>query len=193
MTATSRNITATSVASSTDNNANDITLTTLVSGNIILGSVMTTGAGDVTLASAGTITNAADDAGAEVTTDVLTVSGATSFGQTAAGGAVDIDATTASIVNISGNIVLDAVGTGGLDLTAMTNAAGSITVTTTTENVTLANVTASNGSIRVTATGQNITASSVTFRYQQRCQRHHVDHPLRRQHHTGQRDDDWRR
>ena len=161
VTATGQNITASSVTSSTDDDGNDITLTTLVSGNLILGSVTTAGAGDVTLASAGTITNAAVNAGAEVTTDVLTVNGATSFGESGGNGAVDIDATTASVTGIGGDIVLDAVGTDGLNLTA-TSAAGSITVTTTSENLTLANVTAIDGAISLTATGQNITASSVT-------------------------------
>ncbi len=162
VTATGRNIIATSVTSSTDNDANDITLTTLASGDITLGSVTTTGLGDVTLAAAGTITNGATNGGAEVTTDVLTVTGASSFGELGGNGSVDVDATTASITGIGGNIAVDAVGSGGLALAATTNAAGGITVTTSSEDLTLNNLTTNNGSVAVTATDRDIIATSVT-------------------------------
>ena len=144
-----------------DNDRNVSLTTTGLNVSIANGGVALT-TGDFALsASGGTIRSgsAADDV-ANITAARVTVTAGTSFG--GVGAALDIDADTASINGIAGDIVLDAVGTGGLNLTAATGTAGSITVTTTSEDLTLTNVTANDGSVSVTATGRNITANGVT-------------------------------
>ena len=124
-------LTATDVVSSTDNEANDISLT----GVGIAVGVVTAGAtvGDVTLAAGtGAITDAAADAATDVTAEVLTADATTGIN-------LDTSATTLDVDNAtSGNIDLDNSHTGSaITVLSLTNGgAGSIDLDQTGTDVT---------------------------------------------------------
>ncbi|MGV2335716.1 MAG UNVERIFIED_CONTAM: hypothetical protein LVR18_16900 [Planctomycetaceae bacterium] len=129
-------ITATDVASLTDADANDITLTT-TSGNIAVALINAgTTAGDVTLIAAGSIIEAASDAGADILGERLTLTAVNGIG--VSGDHIEITA-----------VSLDATVTG----------AGSILLAET-DAITLTDVDTQNGAITISA-GGTITATDV--------------------------------
>ncbi len=97
-------ITATDVVSTTNADANDISLTA-TAGNIALGAVDAKTAGDITLsAAAGTITDASVDVGVDVTADELTMTASTGIGTAVAN--EDIDMTVANVEAVSATGVI---------------------------------------------------------------------------------------
>jgi hypothetical protein len=157
-------ITAIDVASLTDDDANDITLTA-TAGNIVVGTVNAgTTAGDVTMTSTlGSILDDVNDAVTDVTGDVVTMTAATGVGETAGMGSLDtranslvVSVTGAGLVNIN---ELDAV-----TLTDVHTANGPITVTAggTITAVNVASLTDDDANdITLTATAGNIVVGTV--------------------------------
>ncbi len=127
-------------------------------GNLEIEEIATTN-GNVTLSTTGTIENNSADTTAEVITTQLNITGATQVG--AASNGLDINADTINITGVSSDITFDAVGTGGVNITAANTGVGNITIVGS-EDLTLTNVLATNGLIDVsTAAGFNIFGISV--------------------------------
>ncbi|MBV1878998.1 MAG: hypothetical protein KUG79_15265 [Pseudomonadales bacterium] len=170
VTATSAKIDAVRVQANGTTDADDIALTTIISGNINLGQLITGLNGDVSLASAGEILNITDSANVEISTDMLTVTNAVQFGTTL--DKIDLNASSAEIL-VAGIVGLDAVGGGGLSLTAESTQVGDITVFSTTEPLTLTSIRTNSGlvdvdanaaivAIEVVANNGNINIDSLT-------------------------------
>ena len=117
------------------------------------------GASNVLLSASTTIENKVIEVGVvDITTNDLIVTSGTSFGAISP---LDVNATTASVTGIGGSIALNAIGTGGIDLTIATTATGDIELTGK-EYLTLSNISAFNGAITVDATGAEIFVGVVT-------------------------------
>ena len=102
---TDGNVTATSVAAQTDSDANDVTITT-TNGDIIVGSIAATGAGDVILNASANITDGDLDAAVDVSGDLGDFTAGGAIGATGANGSID---TALNSLNASGNGVAGGV------------------------------------------------------------------------------------
>ncbi|HET7798173.1 MAG TPA: filamentous hemagglutinin N-terminal domain-containing protein [Nevskia sp.] len=146
-------LTATSVVSTTDSDANDISLTA-TTGDLSVGTVNAGAAGDVTLtATAGAITDA-NGGTTNVTADVLTATAATG---------IDLDTAIASLdasVTGAGNLTIDEAD--AITLVDVDTANGAIAITAAGA-VTATDVAATGGSASLTSTG-----AAAAFRWQRR-------------------------
>jgi trimeric autotransporter adhesin len=173
-------VVATSVVSSTDDDANDISITAST-GDIAVGAIDAGAAsGDVSLtASTGAIVDVANDSDTDITGDVLTLTAATGIG--AAGNSLDLRANnlTASVtgagpinLNESDGVILTSVSTadgpiaivagGAVVATSVVSAidhdANDISITATTGDITVGVIDAgtSDGDVTLTATAGSV-------------------------------------
>ena len=116
-------LTATDVASTTDNDANDITLTT-TAGDILVNLINAGAAGDVTLLNTGAgIEETAADNTADITADDLRMEAVDGVGND---GEIEIAVSDLAVTTASGDITLVDTA-GGLTITTITTAGASIT------------------------------------------------------------------
>ncbi|MFM8474492.1 MAG: beta strand repeat-containing protein, partial [Planctomycetaceae bacterium] len=162
------------VSSVTADGEGDVSVTTVTSGNVTLGSVTATD-NNVTVTSAGSIVDDGNDASADVTSSTVTLSAGTAIGSSS--NSVDLDVSTVTSItagsganvntlgavsystitaNSSGNVVLNSAGT--LTLPAFSSP-GSVTITTSTGNISIAGITATGSAVVLSSAG-NITKSS---------------------------------
>src|SRR5262249_31564693 len=152
---------ATSVVSSTDSDANDISITA-ATGNITVGVVNAgTTAGDVTLtATAGAIIDDANDAIVDVTGDVVTLSSAPGVGQTAGNGPLDTAANTLN-ATVSGAGLINIDEANAVTLNNVTTANGTITLSTIgAGDVTAENVNAGTQNVSITVANGNLVSGA---------------------------------
>ncbi len=157
-------ITATSVVSSTDVDANDISITA-ATGNIVVGTINAGAtAGDVTLlATTGSIVDNANDGTTDVTGDVVTLTAAAGVGESGGNGSLDtaangldVSVTSAGLINLN--------EANAVTLTAVDTSNGSITITaggTITATSVVSSTDAEANDISITATSGNIVVGAI--------------------------------
>ncbi|MBD3647084.1 MAG: hypothetical protein HUJ31_06425, partial [Pseudomonadales bacterium] len=131
------------------------------SGNVSIAHI-TNVPGNITLTTSGAIVDDVADNAADFTANTLTVSSPSAFGENGGNGSLDLNVTTANITGVSGDLIASFVGTGGVAITANTDAAGTIRFNSASEPLTLASVSSNDGPIDVSTINQNILATTVT-------------------------------
>lgn len=162
-------MTVTSVISSTDNDANDVSLTA-TTGNIEIDSIVTgTTSADVFMtASSGAVVDRLADTSLDITTEILTIDATAGVGsanalETSAAG-FDIDNTVSGNIDIDNNFT-----TADVTVTKLAIAAGTGTIdfdNTGNRALTVTSATTNDGNITITNTGDantdTLTASTMT-------------------------------
>ena len=147
LTATSGNLTATSATAG--GAGRNVTLTTVTSGNVLVGSV--TAAGDtITINSAGAIEESGADLGADLTASTLSLTAASGIG---AAGIIETAANTINGTTVTGGIAL--ANSGALNVTGLS--------ATTSGDISLTNTGGLTTSGVVSAAGGTVTLSDSNF------------------------------